>query len=200
MKLTTTILCTLFLGFISEHSFGQIEDSEGDPYETIFSKNGRIRPTLGFTSEVGSIGNMQLATTGVQLGLIINRKFDFGFFRKVSFNNPSFYDEEVERMLRLAYEGVAMAYHFSPERAVHLSAGMEYGWGNMTIQTGNWVPDWNIAVMTPSINVEMNLTKWSRVNVGLGYRSFANVENLFLDSDDFSNLSMNATLRFGWFR
>lgn len=200
MKIFTALLSVSILTFCTIQGQGQIEDFDNDPYETVFSKNTRVRPTLGILFDVASVSDMQVTSSGMEIGTIINRKFDLGLYGLGSFNNPSFYDDDMEHVLSLFYVGPSMAYHFFPERAVHISAGLKYGWGLMSVKRGNWWPDWNITVINPSLNVEMNLSKWSRFNIGLGYKTFANVENPFIERSEFSNLNLSTSLRFGWFK
>ncbi len=96
---------------------------------------------------------------------------------------------------------------FSPKSVVHSSISLLIGGGAVSTQQ-HWteVTDWmhgyqsdGVFVLEPSLNVELNVVSFFRVNAGGSYRFVSGVSMFGLTNKDLSGPSINLALKFGAF-
>lgn len=127
---------------------------------------------------------------------------------------------------RFGQGGFWLGYIHNPQKAINFGVNARLGWGaiSMTDKTYKEYYDesWNtlmydnVFVITPEVNLNLNLLKWMRVNFGLGYRVVVDVdqtytylpdndpnaepvEKAYFDKNAFNSVTGNITLAFGWF-
>ena len=54
-------------------------------------------------------------------------------------------------------------------------------------------------VFEPGVNIEFNLFKFFRIDLGASYRMVSQTDLQYLSDDDLSDLSINAAFKFGFF-
>lgn len=222
MKKTFTLLLLVLMvqvGFTQE----QEEKKERNDAQTIFSdKNlkfsgGFIAPEI----KVGNIYDDNGVFIGGRMGAIFNDRFSvglggYGLTAKSSFN----YDFDVNgpeplRNVRIGmgYGGLAFEYAFFSQKAVHFTIPVLVGAGGFVFYEGtedfwdefNEFESTAAFFLVPGVNLELNLFKHLRFNVGASYRL---VQGTSLDEnglgrvvsdEDLSDFLFNASLKFGFF-
>jgi hypothetical protein len=110
----------------------------------------------------------------------------------------------------LAYGGLTFEYVTRPSRLVHATVGLLVGGGEVSVwpddlrpRTGRRGPADRVdefAVVEPQVGAVVNVTRWFRAGVGLGYRAAlgGDAPRELLD-DQLSGLSGTLVFRFGRF-
>lgn len=166
--------------------------------------------------------------------VLIDQRFFFGgygmglttrhlrSFDRYDYNTKeNYYSEDL--YTRFGHGGFWLGYIHNPKKAIHWGVNAKIGWGAVTLSDktysdvnyytwDNYNSD-HVFVLTPQVDLGMNMLKWFRINVGVGYRFVSGIEDTyayqepngeivqkeFFDSNAFSNFTGNVTLAFGWF-
>jgi hypothetical protein len=187
--------------------------------ETVFRPSGN-RVSIGgygalsnkFTKIRGEYANYVEAYGGVYL----NHRFLIGIGGGATTNDlpvPLKYSTLPEAGLSYQYGqcGLVTEYVIGSNRAVHLVAHLFTGAGfTLQYDRHDWSEDrfdamedhrdenWFV-VAEPGLQVEINLFRWARLSPGISYRTTFGSDGLGLKDSDLSNISYNATLKFGLF-
>lgn len=194
-KILAVFIIVLFVSTIQ----GQEKDNE---YRTIFGSN-KIHTSGfgGFNMEFSSIGGKFAFGAGGSGGVLLNDQVFFGGFgmgytldKSVDIGN-FVYDNS-----SMGYGGLMFGYIFNGKAAIHPAIFLQTGWGAANFyQPFNSYND-NIFVLNPSIELEMNITRFFRVSVG-GHYQFTMGINEYdsLSNSDFSGPGGSISFKFGWF-
>lgn len=151
------------------------------------------------------------------MGLTTRHQRDYTWYDRYLERNIDMYD----LYTRFGHGGLWTGYIFQPKKAFNFAADVKIGWGSYSVtdksvpgdeyKWENYVVD-NVFVLTPQVKLNMNLLKWMRASVGIGYRYVAGVneeytvkengelvEKPYYDKNAFNSLTGNLTLAFGWF-
>jgi len=230
MKKLMTIVLTLALSF----SFTSIMAQE--EMKTLFGGDDRNVSVSGFggiINEFSAVDGDFAFLMGGGGALLFNQKFFFGAYgmglTTRHIRNFTRYDYNLERNIyspdlytRFGHGGFWLGYIHNSRKVIHWGANAKIGWGSVTLndlkypgndyQWEKYASD-NVFVVTPQIDMGVNLLKWMRVNVGLGYRVVTGldktyafedsdgqiVQKEYFESDAFSNFEGSVTLVFGGF-
>jgi hypothetical protein len=187
--------------------------------QTLFGTNGPVSHG-GFGGPVTKITQVNGETVtlgGVRGGWVINHSLSlglggYGLGQEVAipdvarnlYKNPdgSFRDLK----LIFGYGGFETEYTGNWESLLHYTAGMLIGAGNVEYaqDNDNWDDgDFNVHdsvfVLEPSVNGELNVTRWMRINTGVSYRFVSGVNTVGLNDDDFGGFAGVITFKFGKF-
>src|SRR6056297_151816 len=221
-KILTLVLLTLMLqvSFAQENE----EKKRNDDIQTIFSdKNlkfsgGFIAPEL----KTGNIYDDNGILVGGRMGAIFNDRFTIGLggsglTAKSSFDcdlDAMIPGNETKVRIGMGYGGLALEYAFFSKKAIHFTIPVLIGAGGFIFYEDEgdlWDDDFNeldntaAFIIEPGVNVELNLFKHFRFNVGASYRL---VQGTVLDDnglgavvsdEDLSDFVINASLKFGFF-
>lgn len=222
MKTTNILLILLFSGSII---FAQSSEKEDEEPQYLFSNkdlhfSGFGGPTVGFTS----INNQFATMNGGGGALLINQKFYFGgfgnnlssnisraFLQQSSSDTISYYDN---KKLSFEYGGLWFGYIYDYKKVVHFGGSLKVGWGEVSyydpyfdIDDADHIYKDNIFVFAPQAEVEVNLTHWFKINLGVGYRYVTGVDKIYDIEDkliyqdsDFSSPFAQLTFAFGRFK
>lgn len=185
---------------ITTSSFSQ------DDFQTIFgsdvSFSGYGGPFMSFTSINGEFAHMM----GGGGGVLLNKRFFFGGFgmgnttkHKVNYIDPNtFYYPNIN--LDFGYGGLYFGYIISPNNSIHPAVFLQSGWGDIALSNnGNTIITDNVFVLNPSAQLEINMTTFFRIGIGVNYQ-FVNGVNLSgLNNEDFTNFGGFLSFKFGWF-
>jgi hypothetical protein len=219
------IFTLVLLALIVQVSFAQ-ENNEingKDDIQTIFSEQN-LKFSGGFIApeiKVGTVYDDNGVLMGGKMGAIFNDRFTvglggYGLTAKSSFNYD--FDGAGPEPLRnvrigMGYGGLALEYAFFSKQAIHFTVPVLVGAGGFVFYEGtddfwdefNEFESTAAFVLEPGINLELNLFKHFRFNVGASYRL---VQGTNLDDNglgsvvsdaDLSDFVVNASLKFGFF-
>jgi hypothetical protein len=186
-------------------------------------------------NEFSAVDNDFAFLMGGGAALLVDQRFFLGAYgmglTTRHMNSYWRYDYNLEKNIysgdlytRFGHGGFWLGYIHNPKKAIHWGANLKLGWGSITLNElenpGSDYYKWknydadNVFVVTPQFDMGLNLLKWMRVNVGVGYRLVTGVNKTYLylpdgattpvekpyfDSNAFSNFTGNITLAFGWF-
>jgi hypothetical protein len=107
--------------------------------------------------------------------------------------------------LKFIYGGLALEYSFFNNKLVHFNIPVILGPGKVSIKGEDdiffeRIEKSTIFVLEPGLAVEVNLSKWLRIELGASYRYVTGVSLNTLGDKDLSNLSYNLILKFDFFK
>ena len=86
--------------------------------------------------------------------------------------------------------GIWLGYIYKHKKAIHGSLSMKLGWGEIDLmdgEGGNPDSDYDyldrIFTIQPQAELELNLTNWFKVNIGLGYRILTGIDTTYPDTE-----------------
>jgi hypothetical protein len=109
--------------------------------------------------------------------------------------------------IEFGYGGGVLEYIFSPKSVVHSTISLLIGGGAVSVgqqweDYTSWMHGYQadgVFVLEPSLNIELNVTTFFRVNAGGSYRYVSGVSTAGLTNADLSGASINLALKFGAF-
>ncbi len=109
--------------------------------------------------------------------------------------------------LNVGYGGPIVEFIIASNRLVHASVNLLVGAGGVNYREEYWefdndgyfIQDDAFFVMEPGVDMELNVTDFFRVNVGISYRYINGVESKGLEDSDMSGVAATLMLKFGKF-
>lgn len=177
----------------------------------------------------GKVNNQFSLLLGGKGGWVINNKFVIGGGGYGMPSNNTFdYTENLEDIdgnlvvdstrkldLGMGYGGIFFEYVLNPKKALHLTFPLFIGAGgaqigirseqetNITSQqdysTYEYIESSGFFVLEPGVNIELNMTKYFRLDFGASYRFISGTQLQRLSSNNLSDFSFNLGLKFGKF-
>lgn len=206
------IISLLLLAFMVQVSFAQ--EPKQDPnseMNTIFSKEN-LKITGGFIAPELKYSNVYEDASlllGGKIGMTFNDKFTLGLAGYGLTNNSNFdMDNGTSARIGMGYGGLLLEYTFFTNKKIHFSIPVVVGAAGIYIydDDGNhFNNEWNeiensaAFVVEPGVNIELNLFKFFRVDLGASYRLISQTDLVYLQDEDLSDLTFNATFKFGFF-
>jgi len=212
------MICMVLL---STSVFAQDQETQDThKIETVFkggthSVRGYGALTNKFTTLRGEYANL----VGAYGGVFINHKFMIGVGAAALTNTlsvPLQYSADPLRDLNYEYGqvGLVTEYVLGSNKAFHVTFNLFSGAG-FTLQNERY--DWHdhdnddfdfddetrdtnwFFVAEPGVQLEINVFKWMRFSPGISYRAAFGSDGMGMKDSDISDLSYNATLKFGRF-
>jgi len=200
------ILCSI-LGF-GQEKFEQ---------NTLFgTKKPSIRGYVSLNAKTIELNNQIGLLTGAEATLVLNHKFNIGFYGQALLNNVmSSYTDANNNLYHyeMAQAGIKLTPTLFSKRTIHLTFPVELGLGGLSInryrffdintfESNSWNDvydyDW-FAYVEPGIRAEINLFKHLRLSGGLGYTLTDPVILTSTTSKPIDGLNANLSLKVGWF-
>lgn len=121
---------------------------------------------------------------------------------------------------QFGHGGFWIGYLHQSYKPVHFGASTKLGWGSLTMTNDYYedkygdydyyhIADDGVFVVTPQVEVEMNLLKWFKINASAGYQFVSGVDQTYVNTDgdrvkffdakDYSSPMFNLTFSFGGF-
>ena len=180
-----------------------------DEFRTIFDgENLKIGafggPMMTFSTINGEFSHMMGGGGGIIIGGFYFGGYGMGLTNNINYPkvDPNDPDEHIE----FGHGGFMTGFAIKGNSAIHPVINTLIGWGNVSIENDNLslsgvfnTKEDGVFVFEPSLQMEMNFTKFFRVAVGCGYRLVSSLDLENLTNDDFSGISASLTLKFGWF-
>ncbi|MBN1924656.1 MAG: hypothetical protein JW798_02365 [Prolixibacteraceae bacterium] len=163
---------------------------------TIHRISGFGGPTMSYSTINGEFAFL----TGGGGGIIINNFFLGGYGEGVS-NSYSIGNENSLRNFEFGHGGFWLGYELFPKMMIHPVISSRIGWGSIKgshSKIGDIVDP--VFVLVPTVSVELNLTRFFKMNLGAEYRRTFNVNNIpDMNDNDFSSFGVYMNFIFGWF-
>lgn len=190
--------------------------ASGQEIQTLFKKGYSSGGYGAITNKFTTINGEYANLSGVYGGWYVNHRFMLGLGAAATTNNirvPLEFSADPSRNLSYEYGqfGMMTEYVIGSNRRVHVAfdlfsgAGFtmqypRYDWRNDNNYQGDQVFDENwFFVAEPGVQLELNLFKWMRFSPGISYRATFGSDGDGLSDTSLSNVSYNATLKFGKF-
>jgi len=212
MKLTFKASVFIAAFLIATSVLGQ----EDNHIHSVFSGGKSSGGYGALTNKFSSIGGDYANLVGVYGGWYVNHNFLLGIGAAATTNNiPVPIQYSVDPLRNMSYEygqvGLVTEYVIGSNKTVHLAFNLftgagftvqyeRYSWdhndyhGDQHVHDENW-----FFVAEPGFQVEVNLMKWMRFSPGISYRAAFGSDARGLSDNALSNVSYNATLKFGKF-
>jgi hypothetical protein len=204
MNLTKFIALVYLFFFIPYLSYAQDEDD----YEHLL-KNRKLSfsifasPIFEFSGVNGSFG----FSSGGGGAIIINQTLFIGGYglklapviqKELTLDGQNYQDLEID----FNHAGFWVGYIHDFRKLIHFGGSAKFGWGNIALDHASYpgTYDDNVLVITPQAEVEVNVSKWFKINVGLGYRLVTSVNENIFTKKDFNSPEASIGFMFGWFR
>lgn len=219
-KILTLLLLALFVQFGYAQEEEKIEKK--DDMNTIFSKEN-LKFTGGYLAPEIKVGNVHEDISlfvGAKMGFTFNDKFTIGLAGYGLTSNSNFIDDRYSTTeqirIGLGYGGLAMEYTLFSNKVIHFTVPVIVGAAGVSVYEDNKssVSEDNIVffygdyldiensaafVVEPGVNIELNVFKFMRLDLGASYRYITGTDLVYLEDKDLSDLSFNATFKFGFF-
>ncbi|MFC2111389.1 hypothetical protein ACFLQ5_02945 [Bacteroidota bacterium] len=175
----------------------------------------------GFTTEFSSIQSEFAVLTGGGGAAIFNQKFFFGGYGMGLSTKHNRHDldsivDGKNNRISFGHGGFWIGYVHNSHKAVHFCTSAKMGWGQISIydeyydykDPNEYLAKDNVFVVTPQLEMELNLTKWLKINFAGGYRivtgvdksySINGISKYFYDDSDYSGPVANISFLFGGF-
>ncbi len=150
--------------------------------------------------------------TGARGAWVINHRFSLGagFYRLSSNIDETMTPDNARKLggVDLRYNGIELEYIMKGESVVHLVGYTLIGAGRVSFSRYDAVDDNiklvkdDLLVIEPAVNLQVNMTDWCRVDLGLGYRMMMGVEDKsgnYMSSDNLGGMSATLVIKFGVF-
>jgi hypothetical protein len=211
-KVLTLLLLALFVQFGYAQEEEKIEKK--DDMNTIFSKEN-LKFTGGYLAPEIKVGNVHediSLLVGAKMGFTFNKNFTIGLAGYGLTSNSDFMDDRysITDPLRIGmgYGGLSLEYTLFSNKVIHFTVPVIVGAAGVYIYEDNndfFYEDYqdieNSAafVLEPGVNIELNVFKFMRLDLGASYRYITGTDLFYLEDKDLSDLSFNATFKFGFF-
>ncbi len=210
------IFTIILLALIVQVGFAQEDKIEkNDDMKTIFTKEN-LKFTGGYLApeiKVGDVHEDISVFVGGKMGFTFNNKFSIGLAGYGLVNNSNFIIPTTTPELvsvDMGYGGLSMEYTLFSNKKIHFTIPVVLGVGNISIYEDNEddfyfdryfdeIESSSAFVVEPGVNMEINLFKFFRVDIGASYRLVSGTDLVYLQDDDLSDLTFNATFKFGFF-
>jgi hypothetical protein len=192
----------IVFGFIL--AFAITAYSQEREYQTLVDFNdarisGMISPFMQFTSINGEFAHMMGGGGALLIGDFFFGGYGIGLTNSIpatKVTTPTVHNMSV------GHGGFWLGYSLFGERPIHVTFSSLVGWGTISLReeyySGTILPD-NIFVVVPTIEVELNLTRFFRLGVGATYNIYSFVDMEGYSNSDFSSPGGFLAFKLGWF-
>jgi len=211
MKRKLGILITSTLILLST-----VVKAQTTPVQTIFRNDLESGGFGALTNKFTFIRGEYVNLTGIYGGWYVNHSFMIGVGASAQTSNLYVpLEHSVDPLRQLSYEygqvGLVTEYVVKSNKPVHIAFNLfsgagftlqydRYGYHNNNQNWQDEVRDENwFFVLEPGAQVELNLLKWMRFCPGISYRATFGSDGRGVTDKDLSDISYNATLKFGKF-
>ncbi len=243
MKLFTLLSLITLLSFNSQYILAQTNNSNNsntNKFKTIFPGNDSKTKVSGFGAinmDLGKISDKTGFNMGVDMAVLMNQSFYFGIYGRTLLSFPEYNFEYYEsdtninitatRRAFFTHGGIIIGGIFYPNKPLHFGLSTKIGGGaigtfntskeHISDKTNYNKDNWGtgpLLVITPQLDVEMNINYWFKFRLAIGYQwvSGASIMYKYKQTDGTiidktlikpSNLSspyISLGLVFGWFK
>ncbi|MGB0523490.1 MAG: hypothetical protein ACPGJS_11055 [Flammeovirgaceae bacterium] len=184
----------------------QAQDSEKMQY--LLDGNVKVSGFGGPTIDFSSIKGELAVSNGGGGAVLLNNTYFFGGYGTGLSNRIQLDVGSIDNAnLRFGHGGLWLGYIHKPEQMIHFGGSLKLGWGHVDLDQRDFniigsprLLDDNVFVLVPQGEVEVNVTKWFKINAALGYRAVTGLsDNDYLEGSDLSSLNFSLGFLFGWY-
>lgn len=187
---------------IFTESFAQIETEEESTTfntlsNTIFNRIDHFSGFGSFMLNFGSNNKDGYVLSGGGGAALLNKTFFIGGFG-MNGNINTIAETDAIKSVDVNYGGFWLGYIYNKDMLIHPSASLKLGWGSATVKSEG-IGD-NIFALVPQVGAELNVFKWAKVELGLGYQLITGINLLDISGSQFRKLQIGLEFKFGWFK
>lgn len=207
----------MLLALFVQYGYAQDEEKieKENDMNTIFSKEN-LKFTGGYLAPEIKVGNVHediSLLVGAKMGFTFNDKFSIGLAGYGLTSNSNFVidyagNSNTSARIGLGYGGLSMEYTLFSNKVIHFTVPVIVGVAGVYVYEDDGDFFYNdyqdiensaAFVVEPGVNIELNVFKFMRLDLGASYRYIAGTDLVYLEDKDVSDLSFNATFKFGFF-
>ena len=191
---TAVILAITFSVFSQEKEFRTVFDNRD------VRISGLGGPFMQFTAVAGEFAHMM----GGGGAVLLNNFFFGGYGLGLTNSIPDYVNQNPSDRLTLGHGGFWVGYSLFGDKPVHVTFSSLIGWGEFGVMqdygTYPFVRD-KIFVLSPTVEIELNLTRYFRIGAGASYNLYSLVDE---NMHGYTNSDLSApggflSFKFGWF-
>lgn len=190
-------------------------NAQDDEMQTLFKKDNSVGIYLGFNAKPTLIQNQETMLFSSELSMVFGHNLNAGVIGAFSLNSvyPNYYDQYGNPLLmEVGYGGFKLEPVLFSKKLAHVTIPITFGGGATTLHSGNFDysnGNWNNSydfydadfffLAEPGINLEVNVYKHLRLDLGGSYRFTSNTYLLGSPNYSIQGFAGNIGLKFGWF-
>ena len=196
------LLFTLFLGVegFVQQAVGQANSKDSVAVDRLSPK---VTGYVGAYFELANTGGDVAPSFGIEGNLLFLQHYHIGVYAA---NQNSNYRKTVifpnEFQLKYGHAGLVAGYRTHRLKLLDYTGMVRLGFGEMfweNVETFENIYESNFTVINPMVGTEVNLGRFLKVNLGLGYRFFTGIDLPELSNSDLNSFTFTGTLKAGWF-
>ena len=171
----------------------------------------------GVTAETSSIKSSISESLGAGGALTINNFFFLGGYA-VGLTTNHYVDDLQDTLYRgkqlrlnFSHAGIWTGFIIMPRKRVHIGISSRFGWGHIYLAekyNNSFIYNYNsgldytndkIFVISPQVELEVNITSWLKFNMGVGYRIVTGIDFELYKSYNFNYPQITFGFYFGGF-
>lgn len=177
--------CFVFLFIIS----GTVQAEQQTLLKGVIEESGLYG---GPVIKMGSINNYFSTFIGYRGAWVVNRRFSIGGGGYFLITNVYF----SENKLNMGYGGLEVGYIINPDALVHFTVGSLIGGGGVELVG---VGQEAFFTIEPGVDLELNVTKYFRLNAGASYRLVSGITHVSgINDAALSGFNGEIALKFGF--
>ena len=212
------IIIAIFLFSLMGKTMGQELKKEEKHDRTVFGNVSSFGGFMAFSTKVGDINGQSSLMVGGEIAGVFSSKFNFGIagYGLTTNVDADSYDSNGELYeIHFGYGGLLLEPVIASEKMVHVSLPIILGVGGAGLhrrsnhklksENSEYLKDKYdydtdvVLVAEPGLNLEINLFKNIRLDIGATYRYVYDSKVKEIRDQELSGISGNVRLKFGWF-
>lgn len=184
------------------------QDKQGQEEENLFNSVSfsNVSGFGGLMIQFAELNDEVAVFTGTGGGILINQQFYFGGYG-IGMDTEHEYATEIDSIrnqVDYGHGGFWIGYINKPYKLIHWGISSKMGWGKMFLYEknnyDNSIAKELVFVVTPQAEVEINFTKWFKLNTGIGYKLVSGIDKSSIyDEKDFNGPYAMISFLFGGF-
>jgi hypothetical protein len=179
--------------------------ASADAYDrTLISGQTEVGGFIAVTARYIKVKDEVGILTGGRVAMIVNHAFSAGMGGYGTVREPAPEGMTGLEDLEMAYGGLFLEYTFKPHAVFHVSVPVLVGAGQTSF-VGDYVDPESgddsdtFFVLEPELNLEFNVTRNWRLDLGVGYRHINGTGFAEITDEDQSGINWAFTMKFGAF-
>ena len=166
--------------------------------------SGMAGPFMQFTMVDGEFAHMMGGGGAVMVGDFWFGGYGLGLTNRIQVDVSRYQDYRVGDYLSVSHGGFWLGYSLFGDKPIHVAISSLIGWGQVGVghEYGYNIYQDGMFVVCPTVEVELNLTRFFRLGAGASYNLFTLVDPANIPgyrSSDFSAPGGFLSFKFGWF-